>query len=59
MNHGGWAYSIVHEQLCQFFESELIWDETICRVWPPSIESVVRSSLRSQAFGDRRPRFTL
>ena len=39
-----WQYSPDHRQLCQVIESQTLWGETICRVWLPTCDSVVRIS---------------
>jgi len=39
---GDWHYSPDHRQLCQVIESQTLWGETICRVWLPGRDSVVR-----------------
>ena len=37
-----WYYSPDHGQLCQVIETQTLWGETICRVWLPSRDSVIR-----------------
>ena len=37
-----WCYSPDHGQLCQVIEVQTFWGETICRVWLPGRDSVVR-----------------
>jgi len=37
-----WYYSPDHGQLCQVIEAKTLWGETICRVWLPGRDSVVR-----------------
>jgi len=37
-----WYYSPDHDQLCQVIETRTLWGETICRVWLPGLDSVVR-----------------
>ncbi len=37
-----WCYSPDHGQLCQVIEVQTLWGETICRVWLPGRDSVVR-----------------
>jgi len=37
-----WAYSPDHRQLCRIIEFQTIWGETICRVWLPGQDVVVR-----------------
>lgn len=39
---GQWYYSPDHGQLCQVIETQTLWGETICRVWLPGSNSVVR-----------------
>lgn len=39
---GEWRYSLEHGQPCQVVESQTLWGETICRVWLPGRDSVVR-----------------
>ena len=39
-----WFYSPDHRQLCQVIEAQTLWGETICRVWLPGRDSVVRIS---------------
>jgi superfamily II DNA or RNA helicase len=38
----GWYYSPDHGQLCQVIEAQTLWGETICRIWLPGRDSVVR-----------------
>ena len=38
----GWYFSADHGQHCQVIESQTLWGETICRVWLPGRDSVVR-----------------
>lgn len=37
-----WHYSADHKQPCQVIETQRLWGETICRVWLPGRDSVVR-----------------
>ena len=37
-----WRYCEEHNQICQIIETQNIWGESICRVWLPSQDSVVR-----------------
>jgi hypothetical protein len=39
-----WYYSHDHRQLCQIVETQTLWGETICRVWLPEQNTVVRLS---------------
>ena len=40
--NGQWFYSPDHRQLCQVIETQTLWGETICRVWLPGSDTVVR-----------------
>lgn len=37
-----WAWSPDHGQFCRIIETETLWGETICRVWLPGKDVVVR-----------------
>ena len=37
-----WAYSEDYGQICQIIEAQILWGETIFRVWLPDRDSVVR-----------------
>ena len=37
-----WRYSPEHGQICRVIESQTIWGTTICRVWLPDRDAVVR-----------------
>jgi superfamily II DNA or RNA helicase len=37
-----WAYSEDHGQICQVIDAQTLWGETICRIWLPDRDSVVR-----------------
>lgn len=37
-----WAYSEDYRQICQVIEAQILWGETIFRVWLPDRDSVVR-----------------
>lgn len=39
-----WFYSPNHAQLCQIIETQTLWGETVCRVWLPGRDSVIRIS---------------
>jgi superfamily II DNA or RNA helicase len=41
-HHNQWYWSEDHGQLCQVIEARTLWGETICRVWLPGRDSVVR-----------------
>ncbi|MFQ3652580.1 MAG: helicase, partial [Gemmataceae bacterium] len=40
---GEWYYSPDYGQLCRVIEVQTLWGETTCRVWLPSLDSVVRT----------------
>lgn len=45
-----WYYITDHSELCQVIETQTLWGETICRVWLPNRDTVIRipaSRLRS------------
>ena len=42
LNNSNWYYSSDHKQLCQVIETQTLWGETICRVWLPGSDLVVR-----------------
>ena len=45
-----WQYSTVHNSACKVIEEQTLWGQTVCRVWLPNQDAVVRvhrSSLRS------------
>ena len=37
-----WYFSPHHGQLCQVIEAQTLWGETMCRIWLPGRDSVVR-----------------
>jgi superfamily II DNA or RNA helicase len=37
-----WYYSPEHGELCRVIETHTLWGETVCRVWLPSKDAVVR-----------------
>jgi superfamily II DNA or RNA helicase len=37
-----WYFSPEHGQVCQVIEAQTVWGETICRVWLPSQDTIVR-----------------
>src|SRR5680860_1847286 len=52
-----WQYSTVHNSACKVMEEQTLWGQTVCRVWLPNQDSVVRvsrSALRPQV-GIQRP----
>jgi superfamily II DNA or RNA helicase len=44
VNPHNWYYSPDHRQLCQIVETQTLWGETICRVWLPEQDTVIRLS---------------
>lgn len=44
-----WQYSTIHNSPCKIIEEQTLWGQTVCRVWLPNQDAVVRvpqSSLR-------------
>ncbi len=39
---GDWCYSPDHRQLCRVIETQTLWGETVCCVWLPGKDTVVR-----------------
>lgn len=39
---GNWYYCSEHGEFCQVIESQTLWGETVCRVWLPGKDAVVR-----------------
>jgi hypothetical protein len=37
-----WYYSPEHGELCRVIETQTLWGETVCRVWLPGKDTVVR-----------------
>ncbi|MGD9489074.1 MAG: DEAD/DEAH box helicase [Calditrichaceae bacterium] len=37
-----WQYSTVHNSACKVIEEQTLWGQTICLVWLPNLEAVVR-----------------
>ncbi len=37
-----WQYSTVHNSPCKVIEAQTLWGETVCRVWLPNQDAVVR-----------------
>jgi len=37
-----WAWSPEHGELCRVIETQTLWGETVCRVWLPGKDTVVR-----------------
>lgn len=39
---GAWQYSTVHNSACKVIEEQTLWGQTVCRVWLPNQDAVVR-----------------
>jgi len=39
---GTWLWSLDHRELCRVIETQTLWGETVCRVWLPCKDTVVR-----------------
>jgi len=37
-----WQYSTVHNSACKVIEEQTLWGQTVCRVWLPNHDAVVR-----------------
>lgn len=44
MEVSAWQYSTVHNSACKVIEEQTLWGQTVCRVWLPNSDSVVRIS---------------
>ena len=47
-----WQYSTVHNSACKVIEEQTLWGQTVCRIWLPNQDAVVRvprSALRPQS----------
>ena len=42
MNQSLWQYSTVHNSACKVIEEQTLWGQTVCRVWLPNQDAVVR-----------------
>lgn len=57
MAQSTWQYSTVHNSACKVIEEQTLWGQTVCRVWLPNQDAVVRvprSALRPLS-ADLRP----
>lgn len=57
MNSSIWQYSTVHNSACKVIEEQTLWGQTVCRIWLPNQDAVVRvprSALRPLS-ADLRP----
>jgi len=39
-----WKYSTIHKSACKVVDKQPLWGETVCRVWLPDKDAVVRVS---------------
>ena len=37
-----WQYSTIHKSACKVIEEQTLWGQTVCRVWLPNQDAVVR-----------------
>ena len=37
-----WEFSTVHNSVCKVIEEQTLWGQTVCRVWLPNQDAVVR-----------------
>ncbi len=37
-----WQYSTIHNTTCKVIEEQTLWGETVCRIWLPNQDAVVR-----------------
>lgn len=45
-----WQYSTIHNSVCKVIEEQTLWGQTVCRIWLPNQDAVVRvprAALRS------------
>lgn len=42
MNSSIWQYSTLHNSACKVIEEQILWGQTVCRVWLPNQDAVVR-----------------
>ena len=50
-----WEFSTVHNSVCKVIEEQILWGQTVCRVWLPNQDAVVRdAALRLAAAECRR-----
>ena len=42
MHQSPWQYSTVHNSACKVIEEQTLWGQTVCRVWLPNQDAVVR-----------------
>ncbi len=44
MNQSSWKYSTIHKSTCKVIDEQILWGQTVCRVWLPNQDAVVRVS---------------
>ena len=50
---GDWAWSVDQQQVCRVIETQTLWGDTLCRVWMPARDAIVRvRSARLQSVGE-------
>jgi len=52
MSQDIWQYSTVHNSACKVIEEQILWGQTVCRIWLPNQDAVVRvprSALRPRS----------
>ena len=37
-----WKYSTTYNSSCKVLDTQTLWDQTICRIWLPDSDSVVK-----------------
>ncbi|MFA5636769.1 MAG: hypothetical protein WC977_12805, partial [Anaerovoracaceae bacterium] len=37
-----WKYSTIHKSACKVVDEQTLWGQTVCRVWLPNQDAVVR-----------------
>lgn len=37
-----WKYSTIHKSACKVIDEQILWGQTVCRVWLPNQDAVVR-----------------
>ena len=40
--NSNWQYSITHNSSCKVLDTQTLWDQTICRIWLPNSDTVVK-----------------
>jgi len=40
-----WRFSKLHNSVCQLIEEQHLWGQTVCRIWLPNQDAVVRVPL--------------